>query len=44
MVEDSRWAFMTGPHASALVTGVLRLLGAVLAAAGMRRGAAPEAG
>ncbi|MEU2439659.1 MFS transporter [Streptomyces rubradiris] len=42
VVEGSGRAFMNGVHASAVVTGVLCLLGAALAAAGMRGGARTE--
>lgn len=41
VVAGSERAFMNGLHASAVVTGVLCLLGALLAAAGMRP--APDA-
>ncbi|WP_436845301.1 hypothetical protein [Streptomyces cinerochromogenes] len=43
VTEGSTSAFMNGLHASAVLTGSLCLLGAVLAGVGMRDGAATEA-
>ncbi|MEU2223500.1 MFS transporter [Streptomyces sp. NPDC018347] len=42
VAEGSHQAFMNGVHASAVVTGVLCLLGAALAAAGLKGGTAAE--
>ncbi|GAA2493186.1 DHA2 family efflux MFS transporter permease subunit [Streptomyces gobitricini] len=42
VVEGSGQAFMNGVHTAVLVTGVLCVAGAVLAAVGVRRGAAEE--
>ncbi len=39
VTEGSTRAFLHGLHASAVLTGILCLLGAALAAAGMRGGA-----
>ncbi|MDQ0793220.1 MFS transporter [Streptomyces sp. B1I3] len=43
VVEGSGNAFMNGVHAAVVVTAVLCVVGAALAAAGLRRPAAPEA-
>jgi hypothetical protein len=41
IIEGSHHAFMNGVHTAALVSGVLAVIGALMAAAGVRR--APEA-